>query len=65
LGHSEVLEIGLVFSVVLIFHVPDRLSFMIVKHNSEENEKQQNNVMNRTSFVPKLRPDHDQENLCI
>jgi len=34
------LEIGLVFSVVLIFHVPDLLSFMNVKHNSEENERE-------------------------
>lgn len=38
IARSEVLVIGLVFSVVLIFHVPDLLSFMIVKHNSEENE---------------------------
>jgi hypothetical protein len=34
-AHFEVLEIGLVFSVVLIFHVPDLLSFMNIKHNSE------------------------------
>jgi hypothetical protein len=40
IAHSEVLEIGLVFSVVLLFHVPDLLSFMIVIHNSEENDRE-------------------------
>ena len=40
IAHFEVLEIGLVFSVVLIFHVPDLLSFMTVKHNSEGNERE-------------------------
>ena len=40
IAHSEVLEIGLVFSVVLIFRLPDLLSFMIVKHSSEENERE-------------------------
>jgi len=40
IAHSEVLEIGLVFSIVLILHVPDFLSFMIVKQNSEENNRE-------------------------
>lgn len=40
IAHSEVLEIGLVFSVVLILHVPNLLSFVIFKHNSEENDRE-------------------------
>lgn len=62
---SEVLEIELVFSVVLIFHARSSVIYDFNTTAKKMREKQQENVMNPTRFCPELHPDHYEEPSCI